>query len=45
MAEIIHEGNDTWLRIYITPDNMEEVNEYFPDFLSENATLIGDEPL
>ena len=44
MAEIIHEGNDTWLRIFITPDNMEEVNEYFPDFLSENATLIGDEP-
>ena len=44
MATIIHEGNDTWLRIYITPDNMEEVNEYFPDFLFEQATLVGDEP-
>lgn len=43
MAEVIHIEGDTYhLRIKLTPDNMEEINEYFPDFLGQPATLIGD---
>ena len=43
MAEVIDMGGGVYhLRIKLTPDNMEEVNEYFPDFLGQPATLIGD---
>lgn len=43
MAEVIHiSGEEYHLRIKLTPDNMEEINEYFPDFLGQPATLIGD---
>lgn len=43
MAEVINMGGGVYhLRIKLTPDNMAEVNEYFPDFLGQPATLIGD---
>lgn len=43
MAEVINMGEGVYhLRIKLTPDNMEEINEYFPDFLGQPATLIGD---
>lgn len=43
MAEVIAMGGDVYhLRIKLTPDNMSEVNEYFPDFLGQPAKLVGD---
>ena len=43
MAEVIDMGGGVYhLRVKITPDNMEEINKYFPDFLGQPATLIGD---
>ncbi len=43
MAEVINMGGDVYhLRIKLTPDNMAEVNEYFPDFLGQPAKLVGD---
>ena len=43
MARIIDYGDGTYgLRIIIWPDNMDEVHEYFPDFLPSPAKLVGE---
>lgn len=43
MAEVINMGEGVYhLRIKLTPDNMDEINEYFPDFLGQPATLVGE---
>lgn len=43
MAEVIDMGGGVYhLRIKLTPDNMAEVNDYFPDFLGQPATLVGE---